>query len=117
MSEFSSLFRAIDTKDAEAFVGHLTEDAVFSYGSQPAVEGRTAIRDYVAAFFDMFAGLEHRVTDVHHVASDRAVVEGLVTYRRNDMPQVTLPFANVFGLRDGKIRDYRIYIDPSPLAG
>ena len=117
MNEFSSLFRAIDTKDAEAFVGHLTEDAVFSYGSQPAVEGRTAIRDYVAAFFDMFAGLEHHIHNVHHLAPDRAVVEGLVTYRRNDDAHVTLPFANVFRLRDGKIREYRIYIDPSPLAG
>ncbi len=117
MSQFASLFRAIDTKDAEAFVGHLTEDAVFSYGSQPAVEGRTAIRDVVAAFFDMFAGLEHRIADVHEVAPDRAVVEGYVTYSRNGKPRVTLPFANTFRLRDGKIRDYRIYIDPSPLAG
>jgi len=117
MSEFSSLFRAIDTKDAEAFIGHLTEDAVFSYGSQPAVEGRAAIRDYVAAFFDMFAGLEHRIAVVHKVAPDRAIVEGEVTYSRNDKPHVTLPFANVFRFRDGKIRDYRVYIDPSPLAG
>ena len=117
MSQFVTLFRAIDTKDAEAFVGHLSEDAVFSYGSQPAVKGRAAIRDYVAAFFDMFTGLEHSIAEVHRVAPDRAIVEGHVTYRRNDKPHVTLPFANVFGIRDGKIRDYRVYIDPSPLAG
>jgi uncharacterized protein (TIGR02246 family) len=117
MSEFTSLFRAIDTKDAEAFVGHLTEDAVFVYGSQPAVEGRVAIRDYVVAFFDMFAGLEHRIANVHEIAPDRAFVEGHVTYSRKGKPGVTLPFANTFRLRDGKITDYRIYIDPSPLAG
>lgn len=116
MNEFATLFRAIDTKDADAFVGHLTDDAVFSYGSQPTVEGRDAIRGYVEAFFDMFAGLEHRIAGVHRVASDVAVIEGRVTYRRIDMPDVSVPFANVLRLRDGKIRDYRIYIDPSPLA-
>lgn len=117
MTPFASLFRAIDGMDAEAFVDHLTNDAVFSYGSQPRVEGREAIRDYVAAFFAMFAGLEHRVEDVHQISPDRALVEGHVTYRRNDSSNVTIPFANVLRLRDGKIRDYRIYIDPSPLAG
>jgi uncharacterized protein (TIGR02246 family) len=116
MNEFSTLFRAIDAKDAEAFVRHLTEDAVFSYGSQPPVEGRDAIRAYVAAFFDMFAALEHSIANVHEVAPDLAVLEGQVTYRRRDLPDVSIPFANVFKLRNGKIRDYRIYIDPSPLA-
>jgi len=117
MSQFASLFRAIDTKDAEAFVGHLAQNAVFSYGSQPAVEGREAIRDDVAACFDMFDSLEHRSADVHEVAPELAVVEGQVTYHRNGASRVSLPFANVFRLRDGKIYDYRIYIDPSPLAG
>jgi hypothetical protein len=28
---------------------------------------------------------------------------------------ISVPFVNVFGLRDGLIEDYRIYIDNGPL--
>jgi ketosteroid isomerase-like protein len=43
------------------------------------------------------------------------VVEGNVTYTRQDGSQLTLPFADVLETRDGKVSNYRIYIDIAPL--
>jgi uncharacterized protein (TIGR02246 family) len=50
------LFAAIDSMDAEAFAAFFTDDGMFRYGSQPPVQGRDAVRDYVAGFFSSIAG-------------------------------------------------------------
>ena len=36
------LFSIIDTRQTQAFVGYLSEDAMFRYGSNPEVDGRAA---------------------------------------------------------------------------
>ncbi len=115
--ELSPLFRAIDARDADGFAAHLADDAVFVYGSQAPVHGRTAIRDYVAAFFGGLTGIEHHVGAVHRAGDEVTIVEGRVTYRRDGAPPVTIPFANVLRRRGGRpVHDYRIYIDPTPLG-
>jgi uncharacterized protein (TIGR02246 family) len=115
--DFSALFRAIDAKDADGFAAQLADDAVFVYGSQPPVQGRGAIRDYVAAFFGSLTGIEHHLGEVHRAGAEVTIVEGRVTYRRDGEPPVTIPFANVLRQRgDEPFHDYRIYIDPTPLG-
>lgn len=108
------IFAAIDAKDATAFVGYLTEDAVFRFGSSPAVTGRDAIRAAVDGFFGTIAGCSH---DVQNTLSDgsRLVCEGEVTYRRHNDTEVTLPFTDVFEYDGDLISQYKIYIDISPL--
>lgn len=115
-TRFDGLFRAIDAMDSEAFVGFLTDDAEFCYGSQPPVRGRAAIRDYVAGFFTALEALEHRIVEVHDAGDGVSVIEGEVTYHPGPGRTVTLPFANVFRLRDGRVSSYRVYIDPTPMA-
>ena len=56
-SDIGGLFAAIDAQDGAAFVGYLTDDAVFRFGSAPAVQGRSAVRAAVEGFFDSIAGL------------------------------------------------------------
>jgi ketosteroid isomerase-like protein len=47
---------------------------------------------------------------------DPAVIcEMAVTYRRHDGSQLILLCANVFRFRDGRIADYRIYMDINPV--
>ena len=116
--DFSALFDAIDARDADGFAAHLDEDAVFTYGSQLPVQGRSAIREHVAAFFAGLTAIEHRLGAVHHAGTEVTVVEGQVTYHRDGLTPVTIPFANVLRRRSGRpFHDYRIYIDPTPLAG
>lgn len=108
------LFEAIDAMDADRFVGFLTPDATFRFGSAPAVAGRDAIREAVAGFFASIAGLSHTVTKVLRDGSCLVCI-GEVTYVRHDGRRVPLPFADSFDMQGDAIRDYRIYMDISPL--
>ena len=108
------VFAAIDRKDTTAFVGFLTDDAVFRFGSAPAVRGREAIRAAVDGFFATIAASSHAI---HQVLTSGAtqLCEGEVTYTRPDGMSVTLPFADVFEYEGDRIAQYKIYIDIAPL--
>lgn len=108
------LFAAIDANDAAAFVGYLTEDAVFRFGSAPAVSGRAAIQAAVDGFFGTIAGCSHQVHNT--LASGSTLVcEGEVTYTRVDGSLIILPFTDVFEYDGDLIAQYKIYMDISPL--
>ena len=109
-----ALFAAIDGKDAEAFTGFIAEDARFVFANQPAVEGRDAIRDFVAGFFASIRAVSHRVPDTWR-AEDAVICRGEVTYVRHDGTALTVPFANVLVMHGDRVRDYRIYMDASAL--
>lgn len=108
------LFACIDARDAQGFVDFLTDDATFCFGNAPAATGKPAIAEAVAGFFTTIAALRHQVTLVVP-GPDVLVCCGDVTYTRHDGTHVTLPFADTFCLRAGKISDYRIYMDIGPL--
>jgi ketosteroid isomerase-like protein len=109
-----SLFAAIDAKDTERFLGFLTDEATFRFGSAPAVQGRDAIRAAVDGFFQSIAACHHELSQIVS-GTDVLVCEGEVTYTRHDNSQLTLPFANVFELEGGIISAYKIYVDAGPL--
>jgi len=108
------LFAAIDANDAAAFVGFLTDDAVFRFGSAPAVRGRAAIQAAVDGFFATIAGYSHNVQNTLGSGST-LVCEGEVTYRRQDGSEITLPFTDILEYEDDLISHYKIYADISPL--
>ncbi len=110
------VLKSVDNKDADVFSAYLADDAIFRYGSQDAVKGRQAVRDYVAGFFSAVASLEHRVLETWE-GDDSLVCRGEVTYVKHDGIHVTVPFTNIFKLDGGQIRDYLVYVDPTPLLG
>ncbi len=112
--DVKALFNAIDAQDADAFVSFLTEDAIFRFGSQDAVNGKAAIREYVAQFFGMIEALSHRI-NVTWEKKDGVMCEGEVTYTKLDGSKVTLPFADAFHMKGDKVKNYLVYIDPAPL--
>ena len=108
------LFASIDAMDTESFLGFISQDARFRFGSAPPVTGHDAIRDAVGGFFASIAGLSHAQKRV--VASGGAIViEGEVTYTRHDKSKITLPFVNVLEVANDLVVDYKIYIDIGPL--
>lgn len=111
---WSSLFAAIDGRDARAFAAFLTPDGEFRFGNAPAVRGRAAVEVAVAGFFAAIGGCRHRLLRSWEGA-DHVACEGEVTYARLDGRHVTVPFVNVFALRGREIESYRIYIDNAPL--
>lgn len=108
------LFAAVDAKDAARFAAFLIEDCVFLFANQPAVAGRAAVRDAVAAFFASIRGLSHEVREAT-TDGDSVWSRGLVTYVRHDGSSLTVPFATHFTVRDTRIARYQIYVDASAL--
>jgi ketosteroid isomerase-like protein len=112
--DLPQVLASVDGKKADTFASYLTDDAVFRYGSQEPVKGRQAIRDYVAGFLGTVSALEHRVIETWE-GDGSFVCRGEVTYTRLDGAQVTVPFTNVFKLEGERIREYLVYVDPTPL--
>jgi limonene-1,2-epoxide hydrolase len=113
-SDTGGMFAAIDAKETEAFLGYLTEDAVFRFGSAPPVQGHAAIAAAVGGFFQSISGCQH-VVEKTLAAGDTVICEGTVTYRRHDGSEITLPFTDVLEYVGDRIRHYKIYIDIAPL--
>ena len=108
------LLATVDRMDADGFVSFLTEDATFRFGNAEAVTGRAAIREAVAGFFGSIAALSHHIERIW-TGPEAVACDGEVTYVRHDGLEIRLPFADVFVMREGKISEYLIYIDISPL--
>jgi ketosteroid isomerase-like protein len=108
------LFRAIDARDVEGFLAHLTPDARFAFANFPVAAGTAAIRALLEGFFGGIRALEHTVEDSWSVPGHR-VMRGTVRYTRLDGREVAMPFCNVLGLAGARVSDYRIYIDPTAL--
>ncbi len=112
--QIQAMFDAVDAMATQAFVGHLTPDVRFRFGSAPEVQGRQAVHDAVAGFFSAIAGLRHQITG-YWAHGDTRIVRLDVTYRRRDGGVVALPCVNVFEVAGDLIRDYRIYMDVGPV--
>ncbi len=110
----AELFAAIDGKDAAAFADRLTADARFHFGNAPPVEGRESITRFVAGFFDAIQSSAH-ARHRHWTLPGTEIVTGEVSYVRLDGSTLTVPYCNVFTMRDGLIEDYRVYVDNSQL--
>lgn len=108
------LVAAIDAADADRFVSFLTEDAEFHMGNAPAIHGRDAIHSAVTGFWGSIDSSEHDIEEVW-TTPEGVLLRGTVSYVRQDGTGLTVPFANVFHLDDGKIRRYLVYADVSEL--
>jgi ketosteroid isomerase-like protein len=115
----AQLFTTVDAMQPEAAAAYFTDDAVFRFGNAPPAHGREAIRQALTGFFDMIGGLHHHVTGVWRGQWEHGqvlAVEAEVTYTRQDGSQTPpLPVTSTLRSVDGRIQDYRIFMDPSPL--
>ena len=115
----AQLFATIESMAPDAFAAYFADDGVFRFGNAPPASGRPAIRAAVAAFFGEIGGLRHRVTGVwtgRWELGPVLAVEAEVTYTRRDGTRTpALPVTSTLRLEDDLIKDYRIFMDISPL--
>lgn len=104
----------IDAKDSDGFANYFTEDGIFRFGNQPAVQGKKAVSDYVAQFFTMLQSSEHEIINFWEQA-DTIIWQGRVTYTRLDTNKVTIDFCNILNMKDDLIDQYLVYTDNTPL--
>ncbi len=108
------LFASIDARETKEFVGFLSADALFRYGSNVDVHGREAIAACVDYVFTTFRASSHQLLR-HWDTADVRIAQGVVTYTRLDDRKVSLPFCNLLTMHNNLVTRYEIFIDPTPL--
>ncbi|HUK56301.1 MAG TPA: nuclear transport factor 2 family protein [Nitrospiria bacterium] len=108
------VYAAVDAKDADGFVSHLTENAWFRYANADPVVGRPAIRAAVEGFFASIESLHHEITGQWQQGDD-LLLRFDVRYTRQDSRSVTVPAMTVFQMEGELARRVQIYVDVSPV--
>ncbi|GBG39203.1 nuclear transport factor 2 family protein [Mycobacterium montefiorense] len=109
------VFEIVDTMDLDKLAALFADDARVSFGNEPAYVGPSAIRNGVKGFFDTIAGIHHTLVRVWRIGDD-TIAHVDATYQRKDGTEVTLPAATVYHAdADGKIDDYRVFLDVTPI--
>jgi limonene-1,2-epoxide hydrolase len=98
------------TADPDELVGYFTEDAVYHNIPMEPVQGREAIKEFIAGFTAGFDGIDFQV---HRQVSDGNVVmnERTDVMHRKDGGEIPLPVTGVFEVVDGRIAAWRDYFD------
>ena len=104
----------VDAMDVDGFLSFLADVARLRFSNGPAIAGKEQIGQAISEFFQSIKALRHKIL---HIWSDAQgmVCQGEVSYTRSDGAAVCIPFINVWGVQDGLIKDYLIYIDLAPL--
>jgi limonene-1,2-epoxide hydrolase len=110
--EFSKLWIS---PDVEQLAGYFTEDAVYHNIPMQAVQGREAIKEFIAGFLAAFDGIDFQI---HRQVSDGTVVmnERTDVMRRKDGGEIALPVMGVFEVVDGQIAVWRDYFDMATIT-
>ena len=113
--DVSELFAAIDRRDAQAFGQFIAEEGTFRMGSLPATVGPEATTEFVRGFFGTLSWVRHENL-VTYGSGENLFIEGDVTYGLPNGTEVTVPFLNRLRVEGDKAAEYRIYLDPTPVA-
>jgi uncharacterized protein (TIGR02246 family) len=110
-----NVFAATDAMDVEAVAALFAKDARVVFGNGQPMLGVDEIRAGTTAFYDTIAGLHHEIANEWNFGND-TIVELKVTYHRKDGQRVTIPCVTIFHAdAAGKIDDYRVYYDVTPI--
>jgi ketosteroid isomerase-like protein len=110
-----SLFEAVDSKDTATLAGYFADGIVFRFGNSDQVDGKTAVVDTCVEFLAAIVGIRHEIQHLWRVEPDWVVAVATVHYARRDGGTLNLPCANTFRFSDGKVIEYRIYMDINPV--
>jgi limonene-1,2-epoxide hydrolase len=112
VTEFCKLW---SSPDPDELAGFFTEDAVYHNIPMEPVQGRAAIKQFIAGFVAAVDGIDF---NVHRQVSDGALVmnERTDVMRRKDGGEVALPVMGVFEVHDGRIAAWRDYFDMAAIT-
>jgi ketosteroid isomerase-like protein len=110
------LIEFINAIDIDAVLTCCTDDVYYRYGSSEPTIGKEALRQSaLSTHLDILKGVRFEVRQTWE-QEDAIVMESEVINELKDGSVVALPCSVIFRFRDDKVRDYRIFIDPAPLA-
>jgi ketosteroid isomerase-like protein len=108
------VFALVDAMDIRGFGELFAEDGRVTFGNAEPMIGRDGIAAGLKQFYKSIAALRHEVVNIWSNEA-HTIAYANVTYRRLDGHQVSVPSATIYHIDDGKIDDYRIFIDLSPV--
>lgn len=119
--EVRAFFSSVDAADLAALRTAFDPEIVLVMGNADPVRGSD---DVLAAFqnvSEQFSSIRHEVNAVWRGTWERGGVcsaECIATYKREGGEAVSLPVTSTLRLTpEGKVAEYRIYMDPSPVFG
>jgi ketosteroid isomerase-like protein len=112
-----ALFAATDSGDVDGVTSYLQDDVVVVLSNREPICGAAAYAELYGQVAGMLAGLRHEIHDIWRAAEDAAVwiVRMTVHYTRVDGDTVSLPCCNVLRFADGRISDYQVFMDMTPV--
>jgi limonene-1,2-epoxide hydrolase len=110
-----TLIRAVDDSDHDTIATLTAKDVHFRFGNAAPTSTRSELLSAAQSFRDAIADLHHTILDIWEVGDGMVVAIMDVYYRRFDGGELTLPCCNVFGVHNGVVDDYRIYMDVNPV--
>ena len=119
MSDPDALVRefcgAWSKKDADLLAGYFAEDGVYHNIPMQPLEGREAIRGFLAGFLSAVETVEFQIR--HQVATGNVVMnERVDVFRTTAGKEGGFRVAGVFEIRGGKIAAWRDYFDMAPVT-
>jgi ketosteroid isomerase-like protein len=112
--DIQKLFSILDSKDATGYGELLTDNSIFRFGNSDPAKGKQAIQEAQSGFFKLVKAMSHELVRTWK-DSNSIVVEGKVTYTREDDTSITLPFVDIFEFDGDKIAATLIFMDINPL--
>jgi ketosteroid isomerase-like protein len=110
-----TLIRAVDAADQNTIATLTAADVHFRFGNAEPTDTQSELLGAAQSFRDAIADLRHTILDLWEVGDGMVVALMDVHYQRLDGRELNLPCCNVFGVHDGVVNDYRIYMDVNPV--
>ena len=112
VTEFCKLWAS---PNPDELASYFTEDAVYHNIPMDPVQGRQAIKEFIAGFLAAFDGIDF---NVHRQVSDGTLVmnERTDVMRRKGGGAVPLPVMGVFEVRNDRIVAWRDYFDMAAIT-
>ena len=101
--------------DIPRFLGFFTDGTTFRMANNEPVVGVDAIQGFLTDYLKPVLGTSH---EIHRTwqAGDTVVLHVTVTYRLTGGRRATLPAMTQMRLADGKLTEYLIFMDPTPVT-
>lgn len=110
-------FTAVDSRQPDRIIQFMHPDVRLQMANSSEVRGSEAVKQGFVQAAERFTSIRHDIRGIWKgMWSNGPVVsvEAIVEYQFPDGQMVSLPCTSTLRLRDDKIADYRIFIDPAP---
>jgi ketosteroid isomerase-like protein len=109
-------FHMVDRMDPDELVSWYTDDCSFAFANNPPALGKQAIVDALRSFYALISSMRHERRGVW-LDRESAVWEANVHFQTKTGKAMILPAVSILNLHGGKIKDFRMYMDPTPITG